>query len=429
MPPQPSPPMAPPIPRAPVPSPRAPSGYGRAPATSPRRRPGRRLPGSLPGSVSAMDRSVLWLYLCTRVGLLVTTYCSAWLFSGTGQSVRPPSLLSRWQQWDWFFYLHIAQHGYFPAQPAGAAAVSDNREAFFPGFPGLLRAVHLVVPNWTAAGLLISFVAGAVAVLALARIAELELLPQHRAEGRVGSRAAFFLLLSPCALFLCAGYTESLFLAFALPCWLAARRGNWPLAGLLACGAAGVRVSGLFLAAAVVVQFALHGQPHRNWRKLPWLALPALPALLFTVYLHAHTGDWLAWKHAEERGWNRQFTAPWVAWDHTWNAAFGHSQTTPYAFMFQAELAAMAVGAVLVCVLVRKRRWAEGVYVALNLWALGTSYWYISVPRATLLWWPLWILLARWSLRRSWMKTAYTAVSAPLLTVLTISFTSGRWSG
>lgn len=54
----------------------------------------------------------------------------------------------------------------------------------------------------------------------------------------------------------------------------------------------------------------------------------------------------------------------------------------------------MAVGVLTVVVLVRARRWPEACYVTLSLWALGTSYWYMSVPRATLLWWPLWIGIA-----------------------------------
>ncbi len=82
--------------------------------------------------------------------------------------------------------------------------------------------MHLLVPHWTAAGLLVSLVAGAVAAVALARIAAL-----HLPGSRAGGRAALFLLVSPCAVFLAAGYSEALFLALALPAWLAARRQRW----------------------------------------------------------------------------------------------------------------------------------------------------------------------------------------------------------
>ncbi|MGW2178030.1 mannosyltransferase family protein [Streptomyces sp. NPDC001732] len=376
------------------------------------------------------DREVLWLYLLTRVGIWTTAYCTRWLFPDDGKTRHAGSFFSSWQQWDWWHYLHIAQSGYFPDGAGPWTADWDNREAFFPGFPFLLRAVHTVVPSWPAAGALISFVAGGAAVLALARIARLYL-PQeqeHKQEG-AGARAALFFLLSPCAVFLAAGYTEALFLAFALPAWLAAQRLDWPPAAVLTCLATTVRVSGLFLAGALAVHFLVTARTPAHWRRLPWLALPALPPLLHSWYLQVHTGDWMAWKHAEERGWYRDFHAPWEAWKNTWHAAFGHSQSTGYALMSQAELLTMVVGLVLCGLLLRRRRWAEAAYIALSLWALGTSYWYTSMPRATLLWWPLWAGLAAWSLRRPRVTVAYLAVVAPLMAVVAVTFLSGRWAG
>lgn len=121
------------------------------------------------------DREVLWLYLLTRVGIWTTAYCVRWLFADDRQNRAPASFFAPWQRWDWWHYLHIAQDGYFPGGSGPWISEWDNREAFFPGFPYLLRAVHTIVPSWPAAGALISFVAGGMAVLALARIARLHL--------------------------------------------------------------------------------------------------------------------------------------------------------------------------------------------------------------------------------------------------------------
>ncbi|WP_406420393.1 mannosyltransferase family protein [Streptomyces sp. NBC_00842] len=378
--------------------------------------------GRLSFRLGSADRQVLWLYLLTRIGVWTTAYCARWLFPADRDSRDADSVLASFQQWDWAHYLHIARDGYFPGQ-AGTWQ-NDNRAAFFPGFPLVLRAVHVIVPHWTAAGLLISFVAGAVAVLALARIAQLHL-PYESA----GRRTVLMLLFSPCAVFLAAGYTEALFLALALPAWLAAQRHNWPLAAALTALATTVRVSGLFLAAAITLHFVLAARTRRHWRQLPWLALPALPTAAYACYLHAYTGDWMAWKHAQERGWYRTFHTPWGAWTNTWHAAFSHTQTTGYAFMFQAELLAMLAGILMCGLLIRQRRWAEALYIGLSLCALGTSYWYTSIPRATLLWWPLWIVLAGWSLRRPRFMTAYLCLAAPLTTVFALTFLSGRWAG
>ncbi|MHC3460755.1 mannosyltransferase family protein [Streptomyces flavovirens] len=370
------------------------------------------------------DRGVLWLYLLTRVSVWITAHGARWLFP-RGSDVRDAGpVLEPFQQWDANHYLHIARDGYFPADAGPWMTGWDNREAFFPGYPMLLRAVHTLVPSWTAAGLLISLVAGAVAVLALSRTAR-----SYVPEDSDGRRTVLFFLLSPCAVFLAAGYTEALFLAFALPAWLAAQRHQWAWACTLTALATTVRVSGLFLAAAIAVLFVPSARTRQDWRGAGWLALPALPPAAYSWYLHAHTDDWMAWKHAQERGWYRDFHTPWEAWATTWNAAFDGLHTTGYAAMFQAELAAMVVGAALVGLLVRHRRWPEAAYVALSLWALGTSYWYTSIPRATLLWWPLWTGLAALSLRRPWFRTAYLCVAAPLSALVALAFLTGRWAG
>ncbi|MFF6984283.1 mannosyltransferase family protein [Streptomyces sp. NPDC008343] len=374
--------------------------------------------------LSPADRTVLWLYLLTRISIWVTAYCTRWVFPGERDAHEPGSVLAAFRQWDWSHYLNIARDGYFPGQAGPWLRGWDNREAFFPGFPLALRAVHTVVPHWEAAGLLISFVAGAVAVLALARIA------RSRLPGTdVDRRTVVFFLLSPCAIFLAVGYTEALFLALALPAWLAAQRHNWPLAATLTALATTVRVSGLFLAAAVAVHFFLAVRTRGDWRSLPWLVLPTLPVAVYTVYLYLHTGDWMAWNHAQERGWYRNFHAPWEAWANTWNAAFDQTYTTGYAFMCQTELVAMLVGLLLFGLLLHRRRWPEAVYIGLSLCALGTSYWYMSIPRSALLWWPLWIGLAAASLRRPWLKTAALCVATPLTTVFAVAFLSGRWAG
>jgi len=376
------------------------------------------------------------VWAASRLGVLVLAWLAAWLFSTNHDP--PIRWLDRWNRWDAGIFVGIARDGYF------GAGTDPTHVAFFPGFPMVLGAVHVVARDWMAAGLLVSLAAGTVAVVALGRLAGLERLGDeaaeaesgtsdeiggHRVAGSAAANAALFFALAPAAVFLAAGYSESLFAAFAFPAWYAARRDRWLAAVLLAAGASCVRVNGLFLAAALALEFLLAGRARRSWRQLPLLVVPALPALGYVLYLHHRTGDWLAWQHAQAAGWFRTFSDPRTAWNATWGAAFGGTQDGHTALVFQLELVAVVVGVALTLWLLARRRWPEALYVGLSLLALSTTTWFMSVPRAMLLWWPLWTALATWAVRRPVVRTVYVSCVGPVMVGVAVLFLSGQWAG
>ena len=198
---------------------------------------------------------------------------------------------------------------------------------------------------------------------------------------------------------------------------------------MLAAGASAVRVNGLFLAAAIVLEFLLAGRGRRRWRQAPLLLVPAVAVAAYVVYLRRDTGDWFAWQHAQAAGWFRTFQTPKAAWDQTWRAAFGATQAGHTAWYFQLELVAVVVGLGLTALLLLKRRWPEALYVGLSLLALGTTTWFMSVPRAMLLWWPLWTMLGAWATRRPRVRTLYVCCVAPVMAGVALLFLSGQWAG
>jgi Mannosyltransferase (PIG-V) len=369
--------------------------------------------------VSDLRRRALGVWFGSRVAVAVLALAGAWVVAdATAGAV--PSWLGRWNRWDVGLFIKIARFGYggYPAHYPDKGVV-----AFFPGEPLALRAVHLLVPNWTAAGLLLSLGAGAVASVALARIGALDF------GSDAGVRAVGFFVLSPYAVFLFAGYSEALFLALALPAWLAARRHRWAIAGLLAALAATVRITGVFLGAALVVQWLVEPGSPRRRRDLGLCVLPWLATFGYFAYLRAITGDWGAWQHAQRDEWGRSFAWPWTALHTTWVAAGNPGQGAAYAWSFRAEIAAVFVGAALTVVLLVRRRWAEGVYVGGQLAALATSSFYLSVARASLLWWPLWVLLAGWATGARWVRITYLSLAPPLMAAGVLAFTQGHWVG
>lgn len=307
--------------------------------------------------------------------------------------------------------------------------------AYFPGQPLLLRAVHAAVGDWVVAGLLVSLASGAIAVVALARLADLEL-------PGLGPRAVLALLLAPFSVFLAAGYSEALFLACALWSWYFARRRVWWAAGLLGALAATTRITGVFLGMALVVEWLVwrrgtrrqvnscDPQPARQpaaltllWTLLPWLSTAG-----YFAWLRWQTGSWTAWQQAQNLYWHRGFAMPWQALATTWQTATT-SRHPAFAFTFTAEILAVFVGVGLTAVLLAYRRWAEASYVGLQIVAFATSTQFYSVTRATLLWWPLWVLLARWTTRHPRFGYAYLAVSVPLAAAVTLGFVTAHWVG
>ncbi|MGH8826120.1 MAG: mannosyltransferase family protein [Jiangellaceae bacterium] len=416
------------------------------------------------GRLRPVDHDALKIWLASRVSIWVIAGSVGYMFATAGEGIVP--LLDRWQQWDFDHYWGIALAGGYEGSPTGVP-----NEAFFPAFPASLWLGAELGVRHVVTGLVVSLVAGAVAAVALGRLGDLE-------GGRmVGRYAVLVWVLAPSAVFLAAPYTEALFLAFAFPAWLAARRGHWLAAGVLTALSCTVRVSGVFLVAALVVQWLAtrrvsagdtddletsrvgtssplsrdryeegdhettlagaaaqmshdrHANGRWSWSGFGWLFLPAIPLLAWSVYLKSETGDWLAWMTAQAEGWDRHFTLPWDSFANTWSAAFGGTQSPEFAWMFRAEIVAMIVGAALTIALMVWKRWGEATWIGLQVVAFGTSTWYFSVPRATLLWWPLWIGIAALAVRRRWVLWAYLSVSVPLMVVWATAFLTGRWAG
>jgi hypothetical protein len=234
-------------------------------------------------------------------------------------------------------------------------------------------------------GVVMSLVGSLVAALALRRLG--------------GVWAAVLWLFAPTAVFTTVPYTESLFCAAAFWAWERARAGRWGAVAALAGAACTFRVSGLFLIGALAVLAATTpGSWRERLRRLPWLLIPSAVLGAFIVYLHTLTGSWTAWYTAQTTGWVREFTWPWQSFLNTIPAILpgAYADHPWWAAVFRAEMISMFTGGLVTVWCLAKRRWAEASWVGVQVLAFSLSYWFFSVNRAVLLWFPLWIMLAQW---------------------------------
>jgi len=372
---------------------------------------------------SSPGRIVIQAWLASR-GLIVAV---ALLLA----VVQHRTLTNMVSNWDVEHFSKLATGGYF-ADPNGTLM------AFFPGLPVIFSLFNQLGVPVAITGVVLSTVCSAIAAAALYRLG--------------GQWAAVAWLFAPTAVFTMVPYTESLFCAAAFWAWERARSDRWLAAAVLTAVACTVRVSGLFLIGALLVMIITDRKSAAaKLRRAALMLIPASVIIAFATYLYVLTGSWTAWYRAQTNGWVRQLTWPWESFLNTIPAimpgAYAHHPW--WAAVFRGEMISMAagVGVTVWCVVIslRARRspngpdrpmWGEASWVGVQVLAFSMSYWFFSVNRATLLWFPLWIMLGRWVAGPSRVsRTAHRLLVAAAFTVEIVLmlwwswlFFTGQWA-
>ena len=280
----------------------------------------------------APKADILWLFIGTRLLLILLTYIGYILFPVPAHyypsaPVDVAGLFSSWNHWDAFNYLRIAQYGY--------QDVYDT--AFFPLFPLLIGGLSFVFGHQ-------GFAVIGIVLSNLALLGTLFVLYQIAADmlgEQVGRRTLLYLCIFPTAFFFFAAYNEALFLLLSAGAFLAMRRQKWWLAGLLGFFAALTRSAGLLLVIPYLYELWITRQrpnPAQSGLSRSRRLLRALPRLLPIALIPAGTLAysifcWIAFNNpfafaAVQSHWGRQTTWPWIGvWgafaEIFWNQPFG----------------------------------------------------------------------------------------------------------
>lgn len=364
------------------------------------------------------DILAIWIWLGASVAVTICLLVVSFVGAYPG-SPSVGDVLSRWSRFDFIHFVDIARFGYFP--PSGVASTSAPLYAFFPLFPYLLKAGLLLHVPVIIAGLAVSWLSGAAATVWVSRLANLY-------EPGLGLKAAAVFAVAPPAIFLFAPYTEAIFLGFALGAWYFGKRQRWFLAGVMCALSSTARITGAFLLVSLFVLWLTQQNwsagGRRRWSFL-YLGIPAATLATWMGALWYRTGDPIAYQTAQKY-WGRHFEWPWTAAASTLNSyppTGGHTQ------MAYLEIAAVAVGVILTAILLVKKYYGEAVFVAINIVLLATSTYFYSVPRAALLWWPLWIGIAYLLRRQPIFFWIYLALSMWAMLGWSTIYFSGFWAG
>jgi Gpi18-like mannosyltransferase len=254
-----------------------------------------------PRSAYAWFRSTGWLPMAAWAGPhLVLTGLMLAILSHAGMS--PNAALRHWDG-DW--YINIAQSGYvhkLSIRPDGTPHLMNI--AFFPLYPSLMRAVHLVTGLPVSfAGVFVSFVAGLAAAVGI----------YYLLKPYIGQRAAIVASalwgVLPSAFIESMVYTEALFTALCVWAMYALLREKWLTVAALAI-LAGLTRSTVIMILPVVCLAALIAIVKRRGGWRAWVCLLAAPlgllAFLAFLALRFHRLD--AWFFAQTApGWQSSF--------------------------------------------------------------------------------------------------------------------------
>lgn len=311
----------------------------------------------------ARDASILAapvLFLLVGLGLRYAAYMSI------NPVASPQGFADAMCVWDCYWYGDVARHGY-QAYPevlnfGGPGGIANW--AFFPLYPLLLAALGWLLP-------LNSAMLGAILSPLLTFGAVLAGRPLFADNRRGYFLFAALLLCGPFSFYFATAYSESLFLLLTVLAFVALRRRDYGAAGVFGALLSATRTVGVLFVFALAVEILNElGTWRRPWRAIrPLLRRPdmvfaffaaPLGIFAFTLWLHATTGDSLAFVHIQ-RGWDRHFVNPVLA---VWH---GLTQTgegmLPLPLLAGASLAGLALTGLLAL----RRQGAAALFCGLSI--------------------------------------------------------------
>jgi hypothetical protein len=310
---------------------------------------------------------------------------------------------------DGSWYISVARNGY-DKEPFNLD--KEHNWAFFPLYPLTIRAVASVTGNFRLVGIVLSNLFLFVALMLLHKLVlafDFDLL--------TANRAIFYVAAFPTSYFFSLPWTSSLFLMVTVASFLAAKRGNWWLAGLFAGLASATRYNGIFLFPALLI---FYWQTYKSLKlRVNSLGLLLAPVglLAFMAYLYSITGNAFAFADAQ------------AAWKVRWGFFLQPLVTfiiSPFELSagWNFRMLNFAAAATALCcgfVWLKRRNWAWAFYIFISVLTPlstvtleGHSRYMVSV-------FPIFVLLAIWG-RSPLVDQTIRTVFLVLLSLMTAFF-------
>ena len=259
--------------------------------------------------------------------------------------------LSAWNRWDAPHYIDLAKKGY-------EGYVENGQHlflVFFPLYPWLLRALHVVIRDWEIACLVLSclaYAAGACFFYALV---------SEEYGKRIAWKSLVLLSVYPFSFFFGGMMTESLFLCTMMAGFYFVKKHNWLATGLTGILCSLCRVQGVLLFGVAGVEFFVYYKPFKMFKEkegkefikllfTKGICLFLIPVgnLIYFYINYRVEGNPFQFSVYQKEHWYHGTTYFTNALSEIWGYAFGEStQNTMAASVWIPELVLFAVTIIL----------------------------------------------------------------------------------
>lgn len=366
------------------------------------------------------------LLIIWQVGIIAVVGLSPMLWQlrttylgGATQAYESAPLMNFRSNFDGNHYTDIAKKGYGYAQ-----------QAFFPGYPKLIKILNPVFGSHILAGVAISTL-GFVGGIIMLRKLVLKDFSESVVKWTIIS-----LLVFPVSFYFSAVYTEGLFFFLSVCAFYAARSRRWWIAGIVGGFAAYTRIAGVLLFPALLIEYILSAKDKKlSLRQhviqiLPLLCIP-MGLLVYMNFLQQSMGDPLAFLHVQKlfnQGRSDKLIMLYQVFWRYIKMAITVNRSDPLYLTIMCEFAT-AIGFLATSIISILRQRSSYAFYAVASFLLPTlTGSFTSLPRYVTVIFPAFIIIGAWlSQSKLWVKVVYLTINIVLFVLFLSMFARGYW--
>lgn len=305
------------------------------------------------------------------------------------------TVLNAWAQYDGAGYLDLAEHGYNPSFNG------TGNYSVYPLYPlmiFLLSLLPLISP--ALAAFIISNIFSVIVVILFYALVKIEL------GDKRSYKAVVMMLLFPTAYFLTAMYAESIFLALVLGMFLAAKREQWLVVGVLGFLASLARIQGVLMFIPMLYMYLKSQRPIKP--NIAFLMLIPIGLVAMFGYQFAVTGDPLMQFHYGFGIYDKALGLPWEPIINAVTLMFNGALDS---FLYNgANLVMFIALAALLFVSYKRLKPEYTIYLALSILFILVSSNLRGIGRYALSMFPIFMIFSLWYEESKWKKYALIAL-------------------